>query len=166
MNELERTTQALEEVKTAGSFEEAWAIIDKYFKKETEIDRLEAQLKACGIEYEKCRLNGGWQICVPNRKAKEWDVVCHSFSYGHETGLLELMGDSMLTYDELQYDSVVGYLEAEEVIYRYYHREQFAREKQERKDLLNWWNDLDIAEQDELKKHWDRVVNEIENRRK
>lgn len=130
-----------------------------------ELDKLEVMLKANGIAYEKCRLNGGWQICVPNRETKEWDVVCHPFSYGHEQGLLELMGDSMLTYDEDRYDSVVGYLEAEDVIYRYYHREQFARDKQQHEELLNWWKGLDLAEQDELKKHWDRMVNKIENGR-
>lgn len=165
MTELDRITQALEEVKAAGSFEEATAIMDKYFKEETEIDRLEAQLKARDIAYEKCPLNGGWQICVPSRKLKEWDVVCHSFSYGHEQGLLELMGDSMLTYDELKYDTVVGYLEAEDVLYRHDHRDQIARDKLQHKDLLSWWNSLDLAEQEELKKHWDRVVTEIENRR-
>lgn len=154
MNELDRITQALEEVKAAGSFEEATAIMDKYFKEETEIDRLEALLKARGI------------VCVPSRKLKEWDVVCHSFLYGHEYGLLELAGDSMLTYDELEYDTVVGYLEAEEVLYRHDHRDQFAREKLQHKGLLSWWSGLDIAEQEELKKHWDRVVTEIENRRK
>lgn len=42
------------------------------------------------------------------------DVVCHSFSYGHSEGLLELMGLTM------NGDAVEGYLTADEVFMRIY----------------------------------------------
>ena len=39
-----------------------------------------------------------------------WDAVCHSYSYGHEEGLIEVMG---LGCDE---DDVIGYLTANDVL--------------------------------------------------
>ena len=48
------------------------------------------------------------------------EVVCsactHSFSYGHENGLIEIMG--LLTPEELKRDEVAGWLTAEDVFQR------------------------------------------------
>ena len=47
------------------------------------------------------------------------DAVCHTGSYGHEMGLLEIMG---LDIDEEEVgDEVLGYLNAEEVVDHYIH---------------------------------------------
>lgn len=47
------------------------------------------------------------------------DAICHEGSYGHEMGLLEIMG---LDIDEAEVgDSVLGYLTAEEVVNHYIH---------------------------------------------
>ena len=48
---------------------------------------------------------------------RKWDAVCHSGSYGHEDGLLEIMG-TILTDEESECDSVVGWLTAEQVMKR------------------------------------------------
>lgn len=45
------------------------------------------------------------------------DVIQHNGSYGHEQDLLEIMGG--LTEEEMEYDSVLGYLSAEEVFKRF-----------------------------------------------
>lgn len=47
----------------------------------------------------------------------DWDAVCHKGSYGYEEGLLEIMG-SLVTEEERKYDSVVGWLTAEDVVKR------------------------------------------------
>lgn len=51
----------------------------------------------------------------------EWcgaDVVCHIGSYGGPRGLFEVMGDDLLTEDELEEDSVRGNLKIEEAFER------------------------------------------------
>ena len=45
------------------------------------------------------------------------DVIEHCGSYGNEQDLLEIMGG--LTDEEMEYDSVLGYLTAEEVFKRF-----------------------------------------------
>lgn len=55
------------------------------------------------------------QVCYPNASEDMvCDAVCHNFSYGHEEGLLEIMG----LVNEDVYDDVEGYLTAEEVFNR------------------------------------------------
>lgn len=54
-------------------------------------------------------------------------VICHKYSYGHEQGLLEIMG--LLTDEEKKRDNVVGYLTAKEVfdrIYNDYYPEKYV----------------------------------------
>lgn len=41
-----------------------------------------------------------------------WDAICHDGSYGHEQGLIEVMG---LDDGDTSFDDVIGYLTAEEV---------------------------------------------------
>ena len=94
-----------------------------------EMDALEAYLKERGVNYERFDngpefawkegnkltiLNERHQICVPSDKHREWDVVCHNYSYGAEDGLLELMCKKIP--GRSAYDCVEGYLSAEDTI--------------------------------------------------
>jgi hypothetical protein len=56
----------------------------------------------------------GLQLVCPNLDVWDFDVICHMGSYGHEQGLLEIMGAICNTYD----DDVEGYLTVEEVFER------------------------------------------------
>ena len=56
------------------------------------------------------------QIWYPSKKNNVCDVICHRYSYGYERGLLEIMG--LLTEEESEVDSVVGWLTAEDVFER------------------------------------------------
>lgn len=47
------------------------------------------------------------------------DAICHEGSYGHEQGLLEIMGLDI--NEEEVGDSVIGYLTSEEVVDHYIH---------------------------------------------
>ncbi len=126
----------------------------------TELDKLEKMLIEEGIEYERGPLLGGWQICVPNAESKMWDAVCHPFSYGHERGLLEIMGDCLLTADELEYDNVLGYMTAEEVMKRVHDKEQIAKVKHEYEDNLDWWKSLSLKTQNDLINRYRRFMQE------
>lgn len=141
----------------------------------TELDKLEELLKAEGIQYERIDefpyitpLNSkpGYgerhQICVPSRQAKEWDAICQYGSYGFEGGLLEIMGDCLLTYEELQCDNVLGYMTAEEVMNRVYDREKIAKGKREYEDNLDWWKSLSVKTQNDIINHYRRFMREEE----
>ena len=111
-----------------------------------EIDKLDVMLTQEGIEHDKGPLHGGCAIYVPNREARMWDAVCHHTSYGHESGLLEIMGECLITYDELKYDTVVGYLTAEDVMERVHNMAKIKEEKEAAEKCDNWWNDLTLYE--------------------
>lgn len=53
------------------------------------------------------------QIWYPSKDKPICDVICHKYSYGHERGLLEMMGLTTKEEDEI-YFGVVGYLTPEE----------------------------------------------------
>lgn len=76
----------------------------------TEIRKLAKGLEERNIPYELKPLFDGWQIWCD-----DWDAICHSFSYGHEEGLLEIMGTLV---DEEIGDTVEGCLTAEEILRR------------------------------------------------
>ena len=78
----------------------------------TEMNKLANGLTERGIEYERHEFFDGEQICC-----NFWDVICHSGSYGHEEGLLEIMDIThwLLAND---YDDVEGWLTAEEILNR------------------------------------------------
>lgn len=81
-----------------------------------EINKLEKGLIARGIDYIRRELIDGYQIIVgmkDNCGGWEWDAVCHSYSYGHQEGLLEVMGN-ISAYE----DDVEGWLTAEEILNR------------------------------------------------
>lgn len=76
----------------------------------TEMDKLAAGLDAKGIPYTRRPLFGGQQIICG-----EWDAICHSGSYGHEQGLIEIMGSIV---DSDIPDDVEGCLTAKEILSR------------------------------------------------
>ena len=75
-----------------------------------EIRKLAKGLEERNIPYELKLLWDGWQILCD-----DWDAICHSFSYGHEDGLLEIMG---ILVDKEVGDTVEGCLTAEEILKR------------------------------------------------
>lgn len=75
-----------------------------------EMDKLAKGLDEKGIEYTRKPLYDGEQILVEGH----WDAICHRGSYGHEDGLLEIMGDIVQNED----DSVEGCLTADEILSR------------------------------------------------
>lgn len=77
----------------------------------TEIDKLAKGLEERGIKFERRQLYSGYQIV-----ADGWDAVCHEYSYGHESGLLEVMGRKVM--DPHMLDSVEGYLKAGTILQR------------------------------------------------
>lgn len=91
----------------------------------TELDKLEAYLKAKGILYlrrDEIILLGRYhmeqhQIVVfADDGRRMWDAVCQRGSYGYEEGLLEVMGKPVVRKSDG--DDVVGWLTAADVIAR------------------------------------------------
>lgn len=60
-----------------------------------------------GIEFKAKSFFDGLQFIIGDW---DWDAICHNGSYGHEDGLIEVMG-----LPQCQ-DDVIGYLTAEEVL--------------------------------------------------
>lgn len=82
-----------------------------------EMDKLEQLLVEADIPYEKSRVFGGKQIQYPCKgEDRVCSVILHKGSYGREQGLLEIMG--LLTDEELECDTVAGYLTADDVFGR------------------------------------------------
>lgn len=82
-----------------------------------EMDLLEEYLNEKKINYKRCDVYNGVQIIVYGEKGnRKWDAICHESSYGHEKGLLEIMGNIV---DKRRVgDSVEGCLTAQDVIDR------------------------------------------------
>lgn len=80
--------------------------------------QLAALCESANIPYEICKCWDGWQLCYPcaDLDIRVSDAICHSGSYGHENGLLEIMG---LVNEEEVGDSVEGWLTAEQVFERW-----------------------------------------------
>ena len=72
-----------------------------------EMMKLAFGLRDRGIEFSVKSFFDGIQIVVGDF---DWDAICHSGSYGHENGLIEVMG-----LPQCQ-DDVIGHLTAEEVL--------------------------------------------------
>lgn len=62
-------------------------------------------LRERGIEFKARSFYDGLQILCDG-----WDAICHNGSYGHERGLIEVMGLPQCG------DDVLGYLTAEEIL--------------------------------------------------
>ena len=82
----------------------------------TEIILLHEMLTDAGIPHTFGEMWGGYHITYPIGENWECSVIEHLGSYGNESDLLEIMG--LLTKEEAEYDSVVGYLTAEDVYQR------------------------------------------------
>ena len=76
----------------------------------TEMEKLIELLESANIPFETDIVFGTTQVCYPNCENVVCDAICHQYSYGHEKGLLEIMG--LVDDDE---DSVEGYLTAQQV---------------------------------------------------
>lgn len=74
-----------------------------------EADKLIKGLTKQGVEFDYYRFWDGVQV-----SCNEWDAVCYSGSYGHERGLLELIGTIVRPVE----NDVEGYLTAEEILQR------------------------------------------------
>ena len=74
-----------------------------------EADKLAKGLLENSIEFYYYDCWDGVQIVCDG-----WDAICHSGSYGHEQGLLEIMGTIVRADD----DDVEGWLTAEEILQR------------------------------------------------
>lgn len=78
----------------------------------TEMYKLINFLIKAKIPFEVNEIMDTPQICYPSKESCVCDAICHSGSYGHENGLLEILG---LTTD---LDDVEGWLTADEVFDR------------------------------------------------
>ncbi len=72
-----------------------------------EMMKLAFGLRDRGIGFRVISFLDGIQIVVGDF---DWDAICHSGSYGHENGLIEVLG-----LPQCQ-DDVIGYLTAEDVL--------------------------------------------------
>ena len=84
----------------------------------TEMFKLRDALSVAGIPYEIGVHQGGYLLCYPayNRRERVCSVILHAHSYGAFVGRLEICG--LLTPEEGEVDSVVGYLTAADVYVR------------------------------------------------
>lgn len=71
---------------------------------QAEMMKLAFGLRDRNIEFVAGSFFNGLQI-----KTEGWDAICHDGSYGHEYGLIEVMG----LFDD---DDVTGYLTAEDIL--------------------------------------------------
>ena len=74
---------------------------------QTEMMELAIGLRDRGIGFKTTSFLDGIQIVVGDW---DWDAICHSGSYGHENGLIEVMGLPQCKGD------VIGWLTAKEVL--------------------------------------------------
>lgn len=105
---------------------EHFRLNDKY----KEIIRLHEMLEGNDIPHVIRRCLDGWQVCYPCCRSNDEciaDAIEHQGSYGREEDLLEIMG--LLTHEEEEYDSVAGYLTAENVFERF--KEHWEAHKEE-----------------------------------
>ena len=92
--------------------EEMWGNIPE----ENEMNKLIVMLCKADIPFDLAIHLGRPQVIYPSDDDNRiCDAVCHWGSYGHERGLLEIMG---LVDEESVGDTVEGYLTAEEVFRR------------------------------------------------
>lgn len=80
---------------------------------DNEMGKLIILLAQAGIPFDLNILFGRPQVLYPSAEYTVCDAVCHWGSYGHERGLIEIMG-----LVETLEDDVEGYLTAEEVFRR------------------------------------------------
>lgn len=81
-----------------------------------QLGALWCMLEDAGIPNEVRQLYDGFQIAYPSFDNCVCDIILHQYSYGCDHGLLEIMG--LLTDEESDIDSVLGWLTAEQVFDR------------------------------------------------
>lgn len=91
-------------------------MINNQYKREP--IRLASMCLAHNIPFDIAEMCHGLIICYPCQgEGCVSDAICHDGSYGRHDGLLEMMG--LLTEEEAECDSVVGWLTAEQVFERW-----------------------------------------------
>ena len=85
-------------------------------EKYTEIFKLAGMLAKAEIPFEFEQMLGGYSISYCKNEKCICDIVEHRGSYGNTQNKLEIMG--LLTVEESQHDSVVGFLTAKNVFNR------------------------------------------------
>ena len=82
-----------------------------------EIDLLEEYLRKKEKPYQRKDMDDGEQIIVYDEKGyRLWDAICTRYSFGHEKGLLEIMGN--IVDEKRVRDRVEGWPTAQDVIDR------------------------------------------------
>lgn len=76
-----------------------------------ELNKLMIGLMERNIAFTFTPIFGGGKVEVADGS---WDAICHDGSYGHTSGLLEIMGNIV----EVDYDTVEGGLTAQEILNR------------------------------------------------
>lgn len=90
---------------------------NKEFKSSPEMRKLVKLLDEAKIPYEKTiDFDNCLQLIYPNQEQRVSDVISNNYSYGHEKGLLEIMG--LVDIDKVG-DSVEGHLTASDVFSRW-----------------------------------------------
>ena len=89
-------------------------IIKNEYKKEAL--RLASMCLANNIPFEIAEHLEGLIVAYPSFENRVSDAICNNMSYGHKSGLLEIMG---LVNEEEVGDEVEGYLTAEQVFMRW-----------------------------------------------
>ena len=95
----------------------------------SELDKLEKYLRENGYKVERidedetkyCNCDRHQVIVFDEDGNRKWDAICNFGSYGHEEGLLEVYGETVVFPEDG--DSVAGWLTAEDVIARLKKRE-------------------------------------------
>ena len=77
-----------------------------------ELNKLMLGLAERGISFTFTQAYDGGKVDVPSQN---WDAICHMGSYGHNNGLLEIMGGAV---NRNPHDSVEGFLTADEILER------------------------------------------------
>ena len=90
-------------------------VIKNEYKKE--VLRLASMCLANNIPFEIAEYLEGLIIAYPSLNNRVSDAVCNKMSYGHESGLLEILG--LVDEEKTGGDSVEGGLTAEEVFIRW-----------------------------------------------
>lgn len=79
--------------------------MEREFIAQNEMIKLAIGLHERNIDFNARSFYNGMQIVCDG-----WDAICHDGSYGHERGLIEVMGLPQCA------DDVIGYLTADEVL--------------------------------------------------
>jgi len=82
----------------------------------TEIRKLHDLLTAAEIPHTLKPRFAGWHLVYPDSGERVCSAITHRISYGQYLGLIEIMG--LLTTEELENDSVLGYLTGDDVFER------------------------------------------------